>query len=275
MPLAAIVPKPRTPVAVRRSGSHFLARESTWVRRLVDAAALKPGETALDAGAGAGSITSALAEAVAPGGSVLAVETDADAAAAVRRLQLPGVKVVEGDVLKVRLPERLDAVVANPPFRIVPALLRRLLDHGMGRAVLVVPRELSARLSAETGSEGYGRLTVEVGLRAKAKVLFPMPRKAFDPPPAVECAALSIVPRPHAPVPPLLDLVLDAAWAAKRRTLRHSLAPLAARLDLPPQAVSAALAATGAAARPAVEVSPWEFGQVALRLGEAAAPQGP
>lgn len=260
-----------TPDAVRRAGSHFLSRDSPHVARMVAEAGLRPGESVLDAGAGAGAITMHLAKAVQPGGSVLAVETDADAAAALRRQALPGVTVVEGDVLKVRLPTPLDAVVANPPFRILPALLRRLVAHGFGRAVLVMPEELVLRLVAAPGTENYGRLTVEVGAQAKTTEAFPLPRKAFDPPPAVACRVARLVPRPGvaATLPATFGPLLDAAWGAKARKLRHSLAPLASVLGLPPQEVTAALEAAAARDRTAMDLSPWESLQLAARLQEA------
>ena len=265
---------PPTPAAVRKAGSHFLSRDSPWVARMVAAAALKPGDSVLDAGAGTGSITAALAAAVQPGGAVLAVENEPAAAAALRRLDLPGVAVVEGDVLKVRLPA-LDAVVSNPPFRILPALLRRLLAQGFGRAVLVMPQELADRLTAQPKTEAYGRLTVEIGLRAKCRILFPLPRKAFDPPPAVACCVVEAVPKAGVAVEAeALAAVLDAAWAASQKTLRHALAPLAGALRLPPQEITSALEATNTGGRPATDVSPWEFGQLAGHVAAAVRKRG-
>jgi len=261
-----------TPARTRATGAHFLPRGSAWVRRLVDAAALRPGETVLDAGAGAGSVTEAVAQAVAPGGTVVAVETDPDAVAALGRMDLPGVRVVAGDMLAVTWPAPLHAVVANPPFRLLPALLRRIGEAGVPRAALVAPQELAERLTAEPRSAAYGRLTVEVGVWAKSSVASPIPRHAFDPPPEVPCVLLHVRRREGVqPVPPKeFSAVLEAAWSQPRRTLRHSLAPLAGTLGLPPQAVSTAVASC--ADRAASEVSPWEYGEVArvlarLRVG--------
>jgi len=261
-----------TPARTRATGSHFLPRASSWIRRLVDAARVRSGQVVLDAGAGAGSITQALAQAVAPGGTVVAVETDPDAVAALQRMALPNVQVVAGDMLAVRWPDALDAVAANPPFRLLPALLRRILAEGVPRAALVVPQELADRLTATPGSEAYGRLTVEVGVLAKCAVVDAIPRQAFDPPPEVACALLTVVRREGAQAPPGPEFaaVLDAAWGQRTRTLRHSLAPLAGDLGLAPQDVSAAIATC--ADRTAAQVSPWEFGEVARALARALVP---
>lgn len=260
----------KTDPETRASGSHYLSADGPVVPKLVAAAALKPGESVLDAGAGLGSITDALCQAVAPGGTVLAVEQDVGLAERMKDTRWPGLRVVAGDVLKVNLPKPLDAVVSNPPYRILPALIRRLLDHGFGRAVFVVPQELAERLTAAPKSESYGKLTVQVAARAKAELLFPVSKRSFDPPPAVASAAIRLTPKPAVSLDALelgiLDDVLEAAWDGRKRTLRHSLSPLAEKLRLPPQDVSEAVAMVKGTERRFGDVSPWEYTVVARHL---------
>lgn len=265
-----------TDADTRARGAHYLQADGPVVRRLVEAAALRPGETVLDAGAGLGAITQPLCQAVAPGGQVLAVEQKVDLADRLKANHLwPGLRVIAGDVLAVRLPDPLDAVVANPPYRILPALLRRLLAHGFGRAVLVVPEELARRLTAQPKGEDYGKLTVQVASRAKCELLFPVSRRSFDPPPAVASAAVRIVPKAASATEGLddamLDAVLDAAWEGRARTLRHALAPLAASLRLPPQDISDAVAMVKGEQRRFADVSPWEFTVLARHLSTCVA----
>jgi 16S rRNA (adenine1518-N6/adenine1519-N6)-dimethyltransferase len=239
------------------------------VRKLVEAAALKPGESVFEPGAGLGAITGALCQAVAPGGQVLAVEQKVELADRLKENGWPGLRVVAGDALAVRLPDKVDAVVANPPYRIIPALLRRLLAHGFGRALLVMPQELADRLTAQPKSDAYGKLTVQVGALAKTELLFPVSRRSFDPPPEVASAVVRLVPKPKAAEGldlAMLDEVLDAAWEGRARTLRHSLAPLAAKLGLPPQDVSEAVAMVKGEERRFRDVSPWEYTVLARHL---------
>lgn len=265
----------RTDPETREAGSHYLDPAGPVVAKLVAAAQLKPGESALDAGAGRGAITEALCNAVAPGGTVLAVEQRPELADRLRDESWPGLRVIAGDVLKVNLPQPLDAVVANPPYRILPALLRRLLAHGFGRAVLVVPQELADRLTAQPKGDFYGKLTVQVAARAKCELLFPVARRAFDPPPAVGSAAIRLVPKAASATAGLddemLDAVLDAAWEGRARTLRHSLAPLAAALRIPPQDVSDAVAMVKGEERRFADVSPWEYTVLARHLSSCVA----
>lgn len=261
---------PKTDPETRSTGSHYLDADGPVVARLVEAAALKHGESVLDAGAGLGAITGRILQAVMPGGSVLAVEQKPELAERLRQGGKAGLRVVAGDVLKVNLPTPLHAVVANPPYRILPALLRRLLDHGFGRAVLVVPRELAERLTSPVKSDGYGKLSVQVGARAKCEILFAVPKRAFDPPPEVASVALRVTPKPASATAGLdlemLDTVVEAAWDGRKKTLRHALSPLAEELGLPPQDVSDAIAMVNGADRRFPDVSPWEFTVLARHL---------
>ncbi|MCA1810573.1 MAG: rRNA adenine N(6)-methyltransferase family protein [Halobacteriales archaeon] len=269
-----MAPRPvrRTDPETRSKGAHFLTSKAA-LDRVVAAAGLKAGESVLDVGAGGGSITRRVAAAVQPGGTVLAVEREHDLVEALRQMEWPGTAVVQGDALRVKLPGRIDAVVANPPYRILPALLRRLLEHGFGRAVLVMPDELAQRLTAEPGGDAYGKLTIQMGLRAKSRLLFPLKRSDFDPPPNVASVVVQVTPKAPPPLDwDLLDTVLDAAWEAKRKTFRHSLASLAAALQVPPQVVTQALEESATRDRTAVEAAPWECAKLTLALARLRTP---
>ena len=81
-----------------------------------------------------------------------------------------------------------------------------LIDAGragaVGRAVVMVQREMAKRITAPPGSRVYGRLTVAVAQRAEARILFDVKPGSFHPAPAVVSSVLSLVPRaaPLAPV---------------------------------------------------------------------------
>jgi 16S rRNA (adenine1518-N6/adenine1519-N6)-dimethyltransferase len=255
-------------------GQHFLVDEGA-VAQLVAAARLQPGEVVLDVGAGEGVLTRRLAEAVRPGGRVVAVELDPALAARLRAQRLRGVEVVEGDALQVPLPEPLDAVVANPPFRVLSPLLARLLGAGPGRLLLVVPREFAGRVLARPGTERYGRLTVQLALRAEAERVADLPRRAFAPPPEVPASILRLVPRglPPGVEPEVLDAVLEAAWASKRRTLRHGLGTLGPALRISSGAITEALRRRGWERRLPGQLGPRDYAALAAELGAARSPR--
>lgn len=135
-----------------RWGWHRL--DSRWIARLIGAAGIGPGDLVVDVGAGDGRITAQLLD---HGASVVAVELHAGRAAALRsRFQAREVIVVRADASDLRLPRRPFKVVANPPFGITTALLRRL-THPASRleyASLVVPAWAAARWAAGRGVGG-------------------------------------------------------------------------------------------------------------------------
>lgn len=163
--------------AGRRWGRHLL--RSTWAERIVAGAGVRDGELVLDLGSGTGALTTPLA---ARGARVIAVELHAGRAATLRsRTARAGrVTVVEDDLLEVPLPGRPFRVLANPPYAVGSALVRRLTHRGsaMVRADLVVPRWMVRRFEAQP-PRGYW---VEVGRH--------VPADAFDPPPRGDSAVL-------------------------------------------------------------------------------------
>jgi len=178
----------------KRLGQHFLLDERLMAR-LADQAQLSGRDVVLDAGAGLGFLTEILAR---RSGKVLAVEIDGGLVRLLRErlATYDNVEIVEGDVLKVALPD-FNKAVSTPPYNIISKLLFWLLDrHGLEVAVLVVQEELARRLVAEPGSDDYGRLTVMAYYRADVELLEPVPRGKFWPRPDVDSMAVKLVRRP-------------------------------------------------------------------------------
>jgi 23S rRNA (adenine-N6)-dimethyltransferase len=157
-------------------GWHQLDRR--WATRLVADAAVRPGELVLDIGAGSGVLTDALLEA---GARVIAFELHPRRAARLRaRFSPAAVTVVQADAADLRLPRRGFRVVANPPFGVVQAVLRRLVAPGsrLTAADLVVPRYV-ARQWTSPRAPGRRRWGHDYSVRTGR----PVPRCAFVPPP--------------------------------------------------------------------------------------------
>ncbi len=158
-----------------RWGWHRLA--DGYAHQLVEAAGIRRGDLVLDIGAGTGALTSPL---VAAGANVIAVELHRRRAELLRgQFDDAPVTVVRADAADLRLPRRPFRVVANPPFAITTALLRRLLAPGsrLVRADLVVPLHVARRWSSPR-APGAGRWQhlFDVAIGA------PIPPRAFVPP---------------------------------------------------------------------------------------------
>jgi 23S rRNA (adenine-N6)-dimethyltransferase len=157
---------------------------------LVRSAGIQPGDLVLDLGAGSGALTSAL---VRTGAAVIAVEIDGALAADLRR-RFPAVRVVQGDLLQLRLPREPFKVVANLPFGGATAILRRLLDPHRrleSADVIVEWGFASKRASVWPGTQlgSYWGAWFELTLARR------LPRCVFAPPPTVDAGVLRLVRR--------------------------------------------------------------------------------
>ena len=106
-------------------------------------AALGKLDVVLDAGAGFGWLTCFLADKCR---AVVAVEKDPQIAAVLREqiTGLDNVIVVEGDVLKVSLPE-FNKVIAIPPYYLSSNLVIWLLERNIDIAVMILQKEFARR----------------------------------------------------------------------------------------------------------------------------------
>jgi 23S rRNA (adenine-N6)-dimethyltransferase len=168
-----------------------------WARVLVEDAAIRRGDLVLDVGAGRGALTVPL---VAAGARVIAVELNPARIKELRsRFQGPPVTVVHADATDLRLPRSPFHVVANPPFAISAALIRRLVAPGsrLVTATVVVPRYMAERWASQR-HYGAARWATTFDV-AVGRVL---PRRAFRPAPPGQTAVLRIVRRSAAWTPP-------------------------------------------------------------------------
>lgn len=238
---------PLTPADVRRlldehglaprkaAGQNFVIDPNT-VRKIVRDAAVPDGTTVLEIGPGLGSLTIPLAE-VAP--RVVAVEIDAGLAGLLARTLAPlgNVEVVHADALEADLGALVDGgpavLVANLPYNVATPLIVTALDHDVFvDAYVMVQREVGERWSASAGDRLYAGISVKLDLVADVRVEDTIPRSVFYPVPNVDSVMVRLTPRRDRPSPPTRDrirVVVDAAFAQRRKTLRNTLRALAPR----------------------------------------------
>lgn len=218
-------------ISPRKSlGQNFLFSEH-YLDKIVQAADVSADSSVLEIGPGLGSLTHVLA---AKAGRVVAVELDSKL---VEILQsefagIGNVQIVHGDILAVPL-EQLDLpdgylVVANIPYYITSAIIRRLLEAPVKpqRILLTIQREVAERVCAQPGEMSLLSLSVQV--YGSPRRILRIPAEAFYPSPNVDSSVLLIdlYPRPLIPEGSMdaFFTLAKAGFSQKRKTLRNALA---------------------------------------------------
>jgi 16S rRNA (adenine1518-N6/adenine1519-N6)-dimethyltransferase len=215
-------------VARKRFGQHFLA-DGAVIDAIVRAIDPRPGQRLVEIGPGLGALTLPLLQRA---GALTVIELDRDLAR--RWRDVPGVEVVEADVLKVDFAALAAAgrpgplrVVGNLPYNISTPVLFHLLDVAdrIADQVFMLQKEVVARMAAAPGGRDFGRLSVMLQWRYEIEPLLEVPPSAFEPPPAVDSAVVRMVPvaEPALADATLLGELVTAAFSMRRKLLRHSL----------------------------------------------------
>lgn len=211
-------------------GQNFLTDESA-LQNVIDAAELSSESTALEIGAGLGSLTRLLAR---KARRVVAVEIDQDLFPVLQKVlgKFNNIDLLAGDILTMDpaalVGEDSYIVAANIPYNITSALIRHLLEaeHKPSRLVLTVQREVAMRICASPGEMNLLALGVQVYGSPHIKAY--IPAAAFYPVPDVDSAVVRVDLYAQPVIPETqLDWFFRLARAAfnqKRKQLRNSLA---------------------------------------------------
>ncbi|PWC02905.1 16S rRNA (adenine(1518)-N(6)/adenine(1519)-N(6))-dimethyltransferase RsmA [Agromyces badenianii] len=214
----------------KKLGQNFV-HDGNTVRRIVQTAGVRPGETVLEIGPGLGSLTLGLLEA---GASVVAVEIDKRLAAQLPHtadIMQPGTSltVVTGDAMRVtELPGAPTRLVANLPYNISVPVLLHLLEHfdSLQSGIVMVQAEVGYRLAAEPGSKVYGAPSVKAAWYGRWRTAGQVSRMVFWPVPNVDSVLVGFergdAPGTEAERVATFALV-DAAFQQRRKMLRQSL----------------------------------------------------
>jgi 23S rRNA (adenine-N6)-dimethyltransferase len=226
----------------RRALSQNFLSDSAAIARYARAAVPASGALIVEAGAGDGRVTAALA---ARAGRVVAYEIDPRLAARLRArcARLGNVRCVTGDFLAARPPSGPFHLAGNIPFAATSRIVGwALAAPGLASATLITQLEYARK---RTGGYGrWSRLTVRTWPEFGWEVGGRVPRGLFRPVPRVDGAVLRLVRRPRPLLPPAAmgDYLrcVDLGFTGRGGSLRASL-----RERYPRRRVDAALAAAG------------------------------
>ena len=216
----------------KRLGQNFLT-DGNLLRAIVADAGVTQDDAVLEIGAGAGTLTRALAERA---GRVVAMEIDrslkpvlADTLA-----DCPNAQVVFEDARTTsdaRLRELVGdrfKVVANLPYYITTPMIMRFVEGDMRPESMsvMVQKEVADRLAAREGSSDYGAITASVAQSCDVSITRYVPRSMFTPPPNVDSCVVKFdfVERMPRDEERAVRAIIAAAFAMRRKTLVNNLA---------------------------------------------------
>jgi 16S rRNA (adenine1518-N6/adenine1519-N6)-dimethyltransferase len=115
------------------------------------------------------------------------------------------------------------SATGNLPYQLTGLVLMRLveMDEPPARAVVLVQREVAARLAAGPGD--WSLATVAMRSLATVERVLDVPPSAFDPPPAVHSSIIRIVPTPGVDraVRASMLAIAKPLFQSRRKTLRN------------------------------------------------------
>jgi 16S rRNA (adenine1518-N6/adenine1519-N6)-dimethyltransferase len=245
-------------MARQRLGQHFLA-DAGWREEIARAIRVSPQSIApapcgnsaefcwIEIGAGHGEMTEHLASTGVP---VYAIELDPTLAATLKRLakNFPNLEVVSADILETEVGKiaggRRVRIYGNLPYYITSPILHRLFATAeiIDEIHIVIQHEVALRLVAQPGTRDYGYLSVLTQYFSRPELVLEIPRGAFQPPPEVASALVTLrFPGERAKLPQIDEVsfleFVKLCFSQKRKTLVNNL-----KSQLEPELVREALA---------------------------------
>ena len=252
----------------RRLGQNFMI-DPRILRRMTDYASLDSNDVVLDVGAGLGYLTSFLARECK---SVLAIESDIRLAKALHEQlkDLPNIEIIEGDALKMQIPQ-FNKVVSIPPYNISSSLLLWLFSKNFDCAVLIFQKEFANRLVAPVGRENYGWLTVVAYYYVMVELLDEVPKWMFYPQPEVNSVIVRLKPKRPPPFTlkneALFKQLVQTLFTRRNRKVRNAVLPFIKETHLASRKDAAKLADSLIFHDKRVrELAPEDFGELANAL---------
>ena len=209
----------------KRYGQNFLSDPQLLSALAHDGASA--GDTVLEVGAGAGTLTAALCDL---GAHVTAFEID-------ERLRPVLQETLAGKDARVLFADAMEydidslglgryRLVANLPYYITtPIIFRFLYDPNLSGLTIMVQKEVAERICARAGTAAYGALSAQMQAMGECKIMRTVPRNLFYPAPEVDSAVVRldiapILPREQLPA---YRKAVAAAFAMRRKTLANNL----------------------------------------------------
>jgi len=209
-------------------GQHFL-NDKNVIKKIVDLGNLEEGEPVWEVGPGKGVLTEELLERKC---DLTCFEIDDTLYDFLEKRFSNKMKLIKRDVLKANweemFPESTLKIVANLPYQITSPFLFRVAKyaHKFSTVVVMIQKEVATRISAGIGTKDYGILSLKMQYYFTPQYEFTVKPHLFTPPPKVDSAVITLMPRLDRPVlenEKLFWQIIENAFGNRRKMLRRNL----------------------------------------------------
>jgi 16S rRNA (adenine1518-N6/adenine1519-N6)-dimethyltransferase len=221
-------------------GQNFLSNE-IYAEKIVKLSGISKDDTILEIGAGAGTLTIALAQ---TGAIVFAIEIDKrmEPILKERTEGFNNVHIIFSDFLELDLsflPSNYKCV-SNIPYYITAPILKKLLFTSFHSLIIMMQKEVGERLLERPGSSNRGFLTVVLQTVSHVEKLLLVPKSAFVPNPDVDSVVLRIKKKDNFPFTDMKELesywiFVSNAFSQKRKTIVNNLKAMGISKELIPE----------------------------------------
>jgi len=217
---------------LKRFGENYLI-DGNIKDKIIKEARIADDDVILEIGPGLGALTMDLAES---GAAVFAVEKDKKAFAILNDVvgkDFPRLELFNDDILKFDLKNLSSSkkikVIGSLPYYITTPIIERLIENksSVEFALIVIQREVAARLTASPGTKDYSSISCFVQYFMRPTYIYTIKRTCFYPPPEVDSALLrlDVLDRPSVEVKDerLFFKLIRGAFNQRRKSIINSL----------------------------------------------------
>ena len=227
-------------VTKKSLGQHFLVDDGV-VGRILRLADPTPDDLVLEIGPGIGTLTEAL---LLKGARVLALEKDVHLLPILEELKTRYPHAFDYrhiDALdflaQASMPSPATKLIANLPYAVAATIVLDCLVHmpSIQSITVMVQKEVAERMMAAPGSKDYGAYSVKLQLLAKPLDSFQVSPSCFIPPPRVTSTVIRLdrcADQITQEELPGVFIIIEAAFAERRKTIRNSMRSYFARQGL-------------------------------------------
>ena len=147
--------------------------------------------------------------------------------------------LVQRDFLQMELQDTFAgepfSIIGNFPYNISSQIFFKILEDPnlVPQVVCMLQKEVAERLVSPPGNRSYGILSVLLQAWYNTEYLFTVPEHVFLPPPKVKSGVIRLIRNDKKDLgcdPQLFKQIIKACFNQRRKTIRNSIKPIAAKL---------------------------------------------